>query len=426
MLVSVAHPQARAAELEFDRQEFAALAQAAGAEILGHFECRLRRPNAATLIGSGKVEEIAAFVQSTDIQIALFNAEITPSQERNLEQRLCCRVIGRTGVILDIFAQRARTYEGRLQVELAQLEHLSTRLVRGWTHLERQRGGIGVRGPGESQLETDRRLLGRRMSQLRSKLDRIANSRAVGRRARSVSPQPLIALIGYTNAGKSTLFNAVSGSIQQAEDALFVTLDAKLKRIRNPSGLDAVMVDTVGFVSNLPHELIDAFAATLEETRQADVLLHVLDASSPHCEAMRASVDEVLERIGACEVPQLLVHNKIDRTGERPRIEYQPDGPACSVWLSAGSGVGLDLLDEALGSLLQRDWVRRSIRLQPGCGEARAWLYDRNAVESEALGEDGLLHLDVRLSRRHWHQFERLHEASRTHSAPPFQDGGAC
>ncbi len=417
MLVSVVQPQTKAAELEFDREEFAALAQAAGAEILGHFECRLRAPNAATLIGSGKVEEIAEFVRDEDVQIALFNAEITPSQERNLEKRLCCRVIGRTGVILDIFAQRAKTYEGRLQVELAQLEHLSTRLVRGWTHLERQRGGIGVRGPGESQLETDRRLLGRRVSQLRSKLERIANSREVGRRSRSVSPQPLIALIGYTNAGKSTLFNAVSGSVQQAQDALFVTLDAKLKRIRTLSGLDAVMVDTVGFVSNLPHELIDAFAATLEETRQADVLLHVLDASSPHCGAMRDSVAEVLERIGADDVPQLLVHNKIDRIGEAPRIEYRPDGPAASVWLSAGSGLGLDLLDEALRSLLQRDWVRRSIRLRPGCGEVRAWLYAQNAVKSEALGEDGLLRLDVRLSRRNWNQFERLCEKSRAHSA---------
>src|SRR5687767_12352888 len=303
-------------------EEFTDLARSAGASIATVLTARIERPNPATLIGSGKLEEVKAAADATGADLVLVNHALTPVQERNLEKALERRVVDRTGLILDIFAQRARSHEGKLQVELAQLRHMATRLVRGWTHLERQRGGaIGLRGPGETQLETDRRLLQKRLEQLQRRLDKVEVQRTQMRRARMRSELPRIALVGSTNAGKSTLFNALTGAAAYAADQLFATLDPTVRRIALPGG-GAVLADTVGFVRDLPHELVAAFRSTLSEAREADLLLHVVDAADPLREERIAQVDAVLTEIGASEIPQLLVYNKIDRIGiDRPAID---------------------------------------------------------------------------------------------------------
>jgi GTPase len=324
------------------------LAASAGLGALTVVEGRRERPDPALFAGRGKVEEIAEAVAASRAEFTIFNHELTPVQERNLESRLSCRVIDRTSLILDIFAQRARSHEGKVQVELAQLEHLATRLVRGWTHLERQKGGIGLRGPGETQLETDRRLLGKRVKLLREKLARMQLQRAVQRRARERAHVFSVSLVGYTNAGKSTLFNRLTHAGVHAADQLFATLDTTSRRISMRSGAPVVLSDTVGFIRQLPHSLVAAFRATLEETVRADLLLHVVDASSPDRDAQIDAVNEVLAEIGASTVPQLLVFNKIDLTAHAARVDRDQYGKIARIWISAESGAGLEILNLAL------------------------------------------------------------------------------
>ena len=328
--------------------ELAQLAASARIEIAGVLRGRRVRPDPAYFAGSGKVDELAAMLAQSGARLAIFNHELSPGQERNLEKRLDCRVVDRVSLILDIFAQRAHSHEGKLQVELAQLEHLATRLVRGWTHLERQKGGIGLRGPGETQLETDRRLLGKRVKLLKDKLARLASQREVQRRARRRANTLSVSLVGYTNAGKSTLFNCLTRANAYAADQLFATLDTTTRRVYLPNGAPLVLSDTVGFIRQLPHTLVAAFRATLEEAIQADLLLHVVDAGSTTRDAQIAAVNAVLAEIGADRIPQILVHNKIDVNGVAPRVERDEYGKICRIWASAKTGVGLDLMRSAL------------------------------------------------------------------------------
>ena len=324
------------------------LATSAGVSALTVVKGRRQRPDPALFAGKGKVEEIAEAVAATRAPITIFNHELSPVQERNLEKRLSCRVVDRTSLILDIFAQRARSHEGKVQVELAQLEHLSTRLVRGWTHLERQKGGIGLRGPGETQLETDRRLLSRRVKALKEKLALMQSQRAVQRRARARANVFSVSIVGYTNAGKSTLFNKLTDAHVRAADQLFATLDTTTRRVPNSRGLSIVVSDTVGFIRHLPHTLVAAFRATLEETVHADLLLHVVDASSADRDAQIDAVNGVLAEIGADSIPQLIVLNKIDLTSVEPHVQRDECGKIARIWASAESGAGLDSLRVAL------------------------------------------------------------------------------
>jgi len=328
--------------------ELTQLALSARIGVAGILRGKRARPDSAFFAGTGKVDEIAALLAQTGAGLVIFNHELSPAQERNLDKKLGCRVIDRVSLILDIFAQRAQSHEGKLQVELAQLEHLATRLVRGWTHLERQKGGIGLRGPGETQLETDRRLLGKRVKLLKDKLARHANQRQVQRRARQRANVLSVSLVGYTNAGKSTLFNALTRAHAYAADQLFATLDTTTRRVFLPSGGALVLSDTVGFIRQLPHTLVAAFRATLEEAIQADLLLHVVDAASTTRDAQIAAVNAVLAEIGAAHIPQILVYNKIDLTGGEPRVERDEYGKIARVWISAGQGLGLALARAAL------------------------------------------------------------------------------
>ena len=384
-------------------EEFTDLARSAGASIAATVTARIDRPNPAILVGTGKLEEIQAAADASGADLVLVNHTLSPGQERNLEKLLGRRVIDRTGLILDIFAQRAHSHEGKLQVELAQLRYIATRLVRGWTHLERQRGGsIGLRGPGETQLETDRRLLQKRVEQLQKKLDKVEVQRTQMRRARVRSELPRAALVGYTNAGKSTLFNALAGAEAYAADQLFATLDPTVRRIAL-SGGNVVLADTVGFVRDLPHELVAAFRSTLSEAREADLLLHVVDAADPHREERIAQVDEVLADIGAGELPQLLVFNKIDRLeGGQVRHDAQDGIPDPArrerVWVSARDGKGLDLLVQVLGQQLGFERIRGQVLLPPSAGRLHARLHALEAVVREEYTEDGWL-VDVDLPR---------------------------
>ena len=379
---------------DLDGEEFQLLAKSAGAEILEHITAQRIKPDPKLFIGSGKAEEIATLVQDLEAELVIFDHSLSPGQERNLEKILKCRVIDRTGLILDIFAQRARTHEGKLQVELAQLEHLSTRLVRGWTHLERQKGGIGLRGPGESQLETDRRLLRVRMTQLQSKLDKVHQTRIQGRAARQKAAIPTVSLVGYTNAGKSTLFNILAQSEVYAADQLFATLDPTLRRL-NWDGIGAlVLADTVGFVRDLPHSLVESFKATLEETLEATLLLHVIDSSSPDVLEQIEAVESVLKEIGA-DVPVLRVYNKIDQSGEDAKIIYaQPNLPD-RVYVSAHSGVGLDKLRQAVQECLVGQIQTFDLTLKPAYGKLRTRLYELNVIQNEAYDDEGNLNLRV-------------------------------
>ena len=384
-------------------EEFTDLARSAGASIAATVTARIDRPNPAILVGTGKLEEIQDAADASGADLVLVNHTLSPGQERNLEKLLGRRVIDRTGLILDIFAQRAHSHEGKLQVELAQLRYIATRLVRGWTHLERQRGGsIGLRGPGETQLETDRRLLQKRVEQLQKKLDKVEVQRTQMRRARVRSELPRVALVGYTNAGKSTLFNALAGAEAYAADQLFATLDPTVRRIAL-SGGNVVLADTVGFVRDLPHELVAAFRSTLSEAREADLLLHVVDAADPHREERIAQVDEVLADIGAGELPQLLVFNKIDRLeGGQVRHDAQDGIPDPArrerVWVSARDGKGLDLLVQVLGQQLGFERIRGQVLLPPSAGRLHARLHALEAVVREEYTEDGWL-VDVDLPR---------------------------
>ena len=370
-------------------EEFADLARSAGASVAALLTARIDRPNPATLIGSGKLEEVKAAADATGADLILVNHPLTPGQERNLEKLLQRRVVDRTGLILDIFAQRAHSHDGKLQVELAQLKHMATRLVRGWTHLERQRGGsIGLRGPGETQLETDRRLLQKRLEQLQKRLEKVEVQRTQMRRARMRSELPRVALVGYTNAGKSTLFNALTGAEAYAADQLFATLDPTVRRI-DLAGGGAVLADTVGFVRDLPHELVAAFRSTLSEAREADLLLHVVDAADPLRDERIAQVDLVLKEIGAGDLPQLLVFNKIDKVeGAQPRID-RPAEERKRVWLSARDGEGLELLRQALAEVLELRHVSGELRIPPQAARLRAKLHELGAVRAEEHDEHG-------------------------------------
>ena len=378
-------------------EEFADLAKSAGATVAAVLTARIDRPNAAMLIGSGKLAEVKAAADATGADLILVNHPLSPGQERNLERALERRVVDRTGLILDIFSQRAQSAEGKLQVELAQLKHMATRLVRGWTHLERQRGGsIGLRGPGETQLETDRRLLQKRLEQLQKRLDKVEVQRTQMRRARVRSELPRVALVGYTNAGKSTLFNAMTGAEAYAADQLFATLDPTVRRIELSGGA-AVLADTVGFVRDLPHDLVAAFRSTLSEAREADLLLHVIDAADPLRDERVAQVDAVLREIGAGDLPQLLVFNKIDRLeGAQPRIDRPGEGHT-RVWLSAREGRGLDLLRSALAEALELRHVAGQLRVPPQGARLRARLHELGAVRGERADEHGW-ELDVDLA----------------------------
>ena len=368
--------------------EFSALARSAGAIPVATITGNRKTPEPRYFIGSGKAEEIRDRAKAESADLVLVDHELSPSQERNLEQLIGQRVLDRTGLILDIFARRARSAEGKLEVELAQLRHLSTRLVRGWTHLERQKGGIGLRGPGETQLETDRRLVGKRIRTLAAKLETLAQRRDTGRQVRKRVPVPGVALIGYTNAGKSTLFSALTGADAYVADQLFATLDPTVRRLRLPHTPDLVVADTVGFVRDLPHELVAAFRSTLMEAREADLLLHVVDAADPEREQRIAQVDELVAGIGAASIPQLRIYNKIDRLGRAPEVMRDASGQPSAIWLSAAAGTGVGFLRAALQEIFGQAAMRLAVVLPPSQGRLRARLYELRLVrEEEALAE---------------------------------------
>ncbi|WP_313026237.1 ribosome rescue GTPase HflX [Pseudomonas lopnurensis] len=383
-----------------DPQEFQELARSAGAEAVGFINVARHQPSAKFLIGSGKVEELHDLVKEREVELVIFNHTLTPSQERNLERALECRVLDRTGLILDIFAQRARTHEGKLQVELAQLEHMSTRLVRGWTHLERQKGGIGLRGPGETQLETDRRLLRVRIRQIKQRLEKVRGQREQARRGRRRADIPSVSLVGYTNAGKSTLFNALTESEVYAANQLFATLDPTLRRLELEDVGPVILADTVGFIRHLPHKLVESFRATLEESSNADLLLHVIDAHEPERDQQIEQVLAVLGEIGAQELPMLEVYNKVDlMDGIEPQIQRDADGRPQRVWVSAREGLGLDLLRQAVAELLGDDLFVGTLCLPQSLGRLRAQFFQLGAVQRESHDEEGGSLLEVRLPR---------------------------
>ena len=392
-------------DTDSERSEFRELATSAGLEVLDCMTCNRQRPDPRSYIGSGKLEEVAALTRMLEAELVLFNKPLSPSQERNLEQQLKVRVLDRNALILDIFAQRARTFEGKLQVELAQLVHLSTRLVRGWTHLERQKGGIGLRGPGETQLETDRRLLSARVKTIKRRLEKVRKQRAQGRLMREKSGVASVALVGYTNAGKSTLFNRMTTEEVYAADQLFATLDPTLRRLELGAGRHCILADTVGFISELPHELVDAFRSTLVETREADLLLHVIDAADPEKALKVDQVNQVLAEIGADEVPQLLVYNKSDRIEAEPRIDYveyaenADEQKASAVWLSALTGSGCEALTPVIAGLLGSERVQGMLQLLPTQGKLRSVLYEADAVVQEQVQSDGSITLEIDADR---------------------------
>ena len=394
------HLEGQNPEAREDPQEFQELANSAGADTVAFVSVSRHQPSARFLIGTGKVEEIRDLVKTQEVELVIFNHTLTPSQERNLEREFECRVLDRTGLILDIFAQRARTHEGKLQVELAQLEHMSTRLVRGWTHLERQKGGIGLRGPGETQLETDRRLLRVRIRQIKARLEKVRSQRELARRGRRRAEIPSVSLVGYTNAGKSTLFNALTSSEVYAADQLFATLDPTLRRLELDDIGPIVLADTVGFIRHLPHKLVEAFRATLEESSNSDLLLHVIDAHEPERQAQIEQVLAVLGEIGAEELPILEVYNKIDLLEEvEPQIQRNADGKPQRVWLSARDGRGLELLRQAIAELLGDDLFVGTLSLPQHLARLRAQFFAIGAVQEEGHDEAGSSLLSVRLPR---------------------------
>ena len=395
VLVHVDFPEGANRE---DLNEFRELVISAGADPVGLVTTKRPTPDVKTFVGKGKVEEIGDLVRMNDAQIVIFNHALSPSQQRNLERELKCRVLDRTGLILDIFAQRARTHEGKLQVELAQLQYQATRLVRGWTHLERQKGGIGMRGPGETQLETDRRLLRERVKSINARLEKVRAQRDQNRRARQRSAVPTVAIVGYTNAGKSTLFNALTESDVYAADQLFATLDPTLRRFDIDDVGEIVLADTVGFIRHLPHKLVEAFRATLQEAAEADLLMHVIDCAAPEREMNIEQVELVLGEIGADELPELRVYNKIDllEHGEA-RIDRDDTGQPVAVWLSARERKGFDLLQQAMGELLGEELFSDDIELRPEEARLRAILYELGDIRTEEFADNGNMLLGVRM-----------------------------
>ncbi|QSX29475.1 GTPase HflX [Shewanella cyperi] len=390
-----------------DLVELQLLVESAGARAVGVITGSRRAPDRKFFVGSGKAEELAALVAATDANVVIFNHALSPAQERNLEQLCQCRVLDRTSLILDIFAQRARTHEGKLQVELAQLRHMSTRLVRGWTHLERQKGGIGLRGPGETQLETDRRLLRDRIKHINKRLEKVDKQREQSRRARQRSDMPTVSLVGYTNAGKSTLFNALTSSEVYAADQLFATLDPTLRKLELDDGA-VILADTVGFIRHLPHDLVAAFKATLQETRQADLLLHVIDCADEKMHDNVAQVQAVLEEIDAHEIPQLLVYNKIDLLeAVEPKIDYDEDGKPCRVWLSARASQGLELLGKAIAHLVGEAVAELTLRIPAKAGHYLGQFYRLDAIQQKEYDDLGNCILSVRLADADWRRLAK-------------------
>jgi GTPase len=380
-----------------DLQEFTQLAVSAGAVPVATVTGRRDRPDSRYFLGSGKAAELRDVAAANQADVILIDHALSPSQERNLEKLIERRVLDRNGLILDIFAQRARSFEGKLEVELAQLKHIASRLVRGWTHLERQKGGIGLRGPGETQLETDRRIISQRVRVLTRRLAKIQQQRETGRQMRAEIPVPSLALVGYTNAGKSTLFSSLSGADAYVADQLFATLDPTVRRIRLPGGTAVVLADTVGFIRELPHELVAAFRSTLTEAREATLLLHVVDASNPRRAEQTLAVEAVLAEIGAGAIPHILVYNKIDRLQMAPRVDRDPDGRVSAVWVSAEQRLGLELLSSAIAERLARFARRARLRVPASAGALRSRLYAAQAVRGESSHEDGSIELAVEL-----------------------------
>jgi len=415
-------PQATSSRIDDEALfEFRELAMSAGAEPVAMVSGTRRKPDPKYFIGTGKADEVLALIEHERAELVLVDAPLAPSQERNLERLLKCRVLDRTGLILDIFAQRATSHEGRLQVELAQLRHLSTRLVRGWTHLERQKGGIGLRGPGETQLETDRRLLAARIKQLNKRLDKVQNQREQSRRSRRKAEVPTVSLVGYTNAGKSTLFNRLTESGVYAADQLFATLDPTLRRLVLPDAGTIILADTVGFIRNLPHDLVAAFRSTLEETRQADLLLHVIDASNENYPQQIEQVNAVLEEIGADKVPQIEVFNKVDLLTDHPaRLDHDEEGQARRAWCSAQTSEGLALLQTALDQRFSADQLHEWIRVPAANGRLRARLFDLGKVLKEQVEENGDLLLEVELARRDFENLQKTEGVQAAGNGPVF------
>jgi GTP-binding protein HflX len=395
-----------------DLSEFVELVTSAGAEILDTATSSRHTPDPRYFIGKGKASEIKQLVAEHKADLVLFNHSLSPSQERNLEALVQCRVLDRTGLILDIFAQRARSFEGKLQVELAQLKHLSTRLVRGWTHLERQKGGIGLRGPGETQLETDRRLLGQRIKQINKRLEKVRKQREQGRQSRRKAEIPTVSLVGYTNAGKSTLFNIITDAAVYVQDQLFATLDPTLRKVQIDNDVEIILADTVGFIRHLPHDLVEAFRSTLQETSEAHLLLHVIDAADENRDAQIAEVESVLEQIQAEKIQRIQIMNKIDINGIEPRVDYDAEGQARRIWLSAQTGEGLDLLGDELARFFKKEMVAGQITLLPAQARLRALLFELGAVRHESIDHSGHYLLEVCISRRDLHKLARRENIS--------------
>jgi GTPase len=406
-----------------DLREFTQLAESAGAIPVATIGGRRDRPDPRFFVGSGKADEIRLVAEAHEADVILVDHPLSPSQERNLEKLIGRRVLDRAGLILDIFAQRAASHEGKLEVELAQLKHIASRLVRGWTHLERQRGGsIGLRGPGETQLETDRRLLGQRVKVLQKRLEKLKQQRETGRNARASIPVPSLALVGYTNAGKSTLFRALTGERAYIADQLFATLDPTVRRLALPGGTQVVVADTVGFIRDLPHDLVAAFHSTLTEAREAHLLLHVIDASDPRRSEHIEEVNAVLAQIGAGDIPQIRVYNKIDRLEHEPGLERDAEGDAVAVWISAAAGTGFEQLYQAVAERLSRAVLRRRVYLPMSAGAARARLFAAGVVAAEVVSESGF-ELEVNLPAEELEALSRI-EGARVEATAP--DDGAC
>jgi GTPase len=385
--------------------EFAQLVESSGLDIIDSIRAPRLKPDAQLFVGKGKADEIALAAEQMAADVIIFNHSLTPAQERNLEKHIAVRVIDRIGLILDIFAQRARSYEGKLQVELAQLEHLSTRLIRGWTHLERQKGGIGLRGPGETQLETDRRLIGQRIKVIKGRLQKVRQQRAQSRQQRKKNDVPVISLVGYTNAGKSTLFNYLTGANVDVADQLFATLDPTLRRIEISSGRNVILTDTVGFIRDLPHELMDSFQATLDEVREADLLIHVIDVESEQRQQRIDDVNQVIDLIGATNVAQIEVYNKIDQYSEIvARVENIDSDINTRIWLSSHTGKGLEFLFESIEQYISRNRRPHYLNLPVTAGQLRAKLFDIGAVRHEDVNEKGGWTLEVELEEFRLHK----------------------